>query len=590
MAPVFMSPSFFDPSLLVYALRGTSQSNGIRCEFFSWDLSISEEDLKAFCYNFVKNGRAQGVFLYSEKEWGRVGVYLVGFKAAFDYWRPFIAAEIQKMQKHILPESEPFKVGIMETKIFHEMKTKLEAEFQVQISFESDNVRITPATQEAIEKVFRRVKEMREGCRVLELPFVFCSFLLHQGRAKLHVENEIEKLYNLKVHLVPIEEKDVLNMLAFEEKGKGLGEIEMLVNKFLFLIPSEDALCQLVFSTESGKALFAQVVQENEGKLSIIVNERTQMCCVGTKDIEEKVKKRLLASLMTQEYVELPSEEVWNFCEKYWQFDDIQKNFHCEVKLAKDVKFAWAIVINGQMKNVSHCHQQIAIAVGKIDTKPVEFLNFTNGFESDVIKKLNEEKRCFVNLRSRTPIPWKKWIERRGSGRSLTYSLSFDTISVIGADDLKITLLPEEQSGAKSKKDFQSLDDDWVQMFVPSMGDEKKKDTVSRKINSILNLERRNILVDCERLQEKELKYCMKLMCYILNERVGKDLEISKCEFHDTRQEMFCWMTEIIDKHLNNKNVNVMEWKGRIIDMDVQEGQLAHQKVLNFLMLLSFGA
>ncbi|XP_062602864.1 uncharacterized protein LOC134264598 [Saccostrea cucullata] len=587
-APLFMFPLSCNINLLVNAFRDTSQRHGVVCEPLIWDFSKSEEDVQVFCINFVKNERPEGILLLWELKQGIYVVQLCGIKAAVDLWRPSIDAEIQKeKQKHVLPEPEPFKISSFETKILHEMKTKLEAEFQVQISFESDKMKITPTTQESIDSVFKRIHEMLKSCRML--PFSFRYFLLHQERAKLHIENEIEKLYSLKVHLLVFEEDGVPHLLAFEENGKELGEIEKAVSRLLFLIPSEDTLCQQIFSTESGKALFSQIVEENEGKLRMIYDERQQMCCVGTIDIEEKIKKRLLSSLTSQEFVELPSEQVWNFCKKHWQFEDIQKNFNCEVNLAQDVELPWAIEIKGQTENVSCCHQRIAMEVKKIDTKQIQCLNFTNGSDAHLIEKLNEEKRCLIDLRTRQPIPWKKWIEGRGLERSLTYSISFDTITVIKEDDLKITLLTEEQSGATSKEDCQYLHADWVQVFVPPMSNTRKKTTFFTKITNILTFNsekmgKRNILIDCKQLQEEELRYFMKLMCDILNERVGKDLEILKCEFHDTRQEMFCWMTEIIDKHLSNKNVNVFEWKGRTIDMDVQEGQLAQQQGFDVLV------
>ncbi|XP_062603406.1 uncharacterized protein LOC134265167 isoform X2 [Saccostrea cucullata] len=43
-------------------------------------------------------------------------------------------------------------------------------------------------------------------------------------------------------------------------------------------------------------------------------------------------------------------------------------------------------------------------------------------------------------------------------------------------------------------------------------------------------------------------------------------------------------MTSIIDDHLKNKNVEVLEWKGRCIEMDVQGGQLAQQKDFDVLV------
>lgn len=105
-----------------------------------------------------------------------------------------------------------------------------------------------------------------------------------------------------------------------------------------------------------------------------------------------------------------------------------------------------------------------------------------------------------------------------------------------------------------------------VQISVPSL---KTIDFVERGFKEVLKMNKLQwrklkLIVDCERVPEKELKTSMKIICYTLDDTRGSDSCITTCEFCDTRLEMFECMTKIIDAHFNNKDFEVLEWRGML--------------------------
>lgn len=107
-----------------------------------------------------------------------------------------------------------------------------------------------------------------------------------------------------------------------------------------------------------------------------------------------------------------------------------------------------------------------------------------------------------------------------------------------------------------------------VQMFIPCSDNLKKKDYVTTRFKEALkfnkeNLQKRNMIIDFDRVPEQELIFIMKIIIHTLDSAVGLDMCIAKCEFCDTRLNMFNCMTEVIDTYLKNTNPQVFEWIGR---------------------------
>lgn len=71
------------------------------------------------------------------------------------------------------------------------------------------------------------------------------------------------------------------------------------------------------------------------------------------------------------------------------------------------------------------------------------------------------------------------------------------------------------------------------------------------------------MIVDFDRVPEQELISIMKIIIYTLDSAVELNMDIAKCEFCDTRLNMFNCMTAVIDTYLNNTDPQVFEWKGR---------------------------
>lgn len=105
-------------------------------------------------------------------------------------------------------------------------------------------------------------------------------------------------------------------------------------------------------------------------------------------------------------------------------------------------------------------------------------------------------------------------------------------------------------------------------MFIPCSANPKKKDYVTTRFNEALkfnkeNSQKRNMIVDFDRVPEQELISIMKIIIYTLDSAVELNMDIVKCEFCDTRLNMFNCMTAVIDTYLNNTDPQVFEWKGR---------------------------
>lgn len=106
-----------------------------------------------------------------------------------------------------------------------------------------------------------------------------------------------------------------------------------------------------------------------------------------------------------------------------------------------------------------------------------------------------------------------------------------------------------------------------AQISVPSS---KTKDFVERGLKEVLKRNKEqwgkgHLIVDCERIPEKELKMSMAIICFTLDNSTGSNSCITMCEFCDTRLEMFDCMTKLIDaKYLNKGHFQVLEWKGML--------------------------
>lgn len=105
-----------------------------------------------------------------------------------------------------------------------------------------------------------------------------------------------------------------------------------------------------------------------------------------------------------------------------------------------------------------------------------------------------------------------------------------------------------------------------AQISVPSS---KTKDFVERGLKEVLKMnkeqwKKRHLIVDCERIPEKELKNSMTIICYTLDNTAGSESCITMCEFCDTRLEMFDCMTKLIDAYMKKKHFQVLEWKGML--------------------------
>lgn len=106
-----------------------------------------------------------------------------------------------------------------------------------------------------------------------------------------------------------------------------------------------------------------------------------------------------------------------------------------------------------------------------------------------------------------------------------------------------------------------------VQMFIPCSTNAKIKDIVTTRFKDVLKFnkeswQKESMIVDCDQVPEQELKVSVKMILHTLATAVKSDTCIAKCEFCDTRLNMFDCLTEVIDTHLNKKDPDVFEWKG----------------------------
>lgn len=458
--PVFMIPEnrrdFVEP--LQQLFRETVKQNNITCHLFDWDMSRPEKDFERFCKKWNDTKHYPGVFLSWDIWNEKVTLCLVGEKTQIELVKPLVESKLHKYAN--IPcanntDSVTWRTSMKSTiaKIFEQTKDSLETEFQVKISFKSDSeIEISAITNDIAQTVFRRVSEMSEGVRDLKLPDEYTMLLLSSEKARLFIKIEIRKHYELKIHFLQFKRNDLDILQVFEENNIELKGIEEKILKNLFCIPSTDGLCK-VFSSSVGKTISIELIKANAGKVQIVVDRTRQPCCVGTKDLEEKIRNSLAEFLFTKEIVIVSSEEVWRFCQRYQVFQDIVKNAGCDYQLTKDAECRWVVEVSGPEALVSQCCGNIKEEIKKITTKAVLSVDVSNeSMVTNLIDKWNAEKRCLINIRSeksKTPAPWKKWIKERGTDISTIYCVNFNvTVATeLQEDEFRVTLIPEELSG-----------------------------------------------------------------------------------------------------------------------------------------------
>lgn len=455
-APLFMIPVYRKDfvELLQQLFRETVKKSNIACHIFDWDMS--KNDSEWFCNKWNDDEHFSKVFLSWDICKEKVTLCLVGEKAQIEFVKPLVESELQKYTN--LPcadNTDPFTwrkpVKSIIAKIFEKTKERLETEFQVKISFKSDSeIEISATTNDIAQRVFRRVNEMSECVQDIELPNELKMLLLSSEKARLFIKTEMRKHYGLKIHFLQFNRNALDILQVFEENNIELEGIEEKILKNLFYIPSTDRLCK-VFTSSVGETISIELIKANNGKVQIVFDKTRQPCCVGTKDVEEKIRNSLATFLLTKEIVILPSEEVWRFCQRYQVFQDIAKDSGCDYQLTEDAECRWIVEVSGPKALVSDCCGNIEEEIKKITTKTVLSVDVLNeSLVTNLIDKWNAEKRCLINIRSeksKTPAPWKKWIKKRGTDISMIYCVNFNVATELQDDEFRVTLIPEELSG-----------------------------------------------------------------------------------------------------------------------------------------------
>lgn len=456
--PVFMIPEnrrdFVEPLQQIF--RETVKENNITCHLFEWDMSRPEKDFERFCKKWNDTKHYSGVFLSWDIWNEKVTLCLVGEKTQIEVVKPLVVSELQKYANIPCADNADFvtwRTSVKSTiaKIFEKTKESLETEFQVKISFNTDSeIEISANTYDIAQRVFRRVDEMSKYVRVIELSDEHKMLLLRSKKARFFIKTELKKKYELKIHFLQIKrnENDILQV--FEEKNGELEGIEQKILKNLFYIPSTDRLCK-VFISDIGKKLSTKLVEKNDGKVQIVFDKTRQLCCVGTKDVEEKIRNSLAKFLFTKEVVILPSEDILRFCQTHDVFQDIAKDRGCDYQLIEDAECRWVVEVSGPELLVSDCCGNIEEEIKKIKTKAVASIDFSNeSIVANLIDKWNAEKRCFIKIRSdklKRSAPWKKWIEKKGMNRNLIYCVKTNVTAELQEDEFKLVLIPDEISG-----------------------------------------------------------------------------------------------------------------------------------------------
>lgn len=456
--PIFMfsesQGDFVEP--LQHSFRKTVKQNNIICHMFDLDMSKPENDFKMFCEKCKDNEKYQSVLISWDKLDEKVIICLVGEKTQVELVKPVVESEL-KMKSSINYEdnAKPFTTRISlkgkGLKLLRTLKEHLETNFQVKISSEPNSeIEITAETKDVVKKLFERVKEISKHIQTLELPKEHTMFLLHSEKAQLYIKTELRMQFDWKIHFLPIEIDEPAVLHVVEENDTELKDISSKIMKCIFLIHSTDKLCQM-FTSDLGQRLRKCIAEKYEGKVQIILDSTNLPCCVGTKDLEEKIKIFLAKYVFNREIIKLPSEEVWRFCQKHSIFQNIQniaKENCCEVQLAE---YQLAMKINGPASLVSDCCRNIEMDIRNISSKTVILMDTPN--ESEITKlllKWNAEKRCFVSLRSdksKNSAPWKKWVDKKGMNINLVYSVNLNISQEIQEDEFKVVLKPEELEG-----------------------------------------------------------------------------------------------------------------------------------------------
>lgn len=456
--PVFMIPEnrrdFVEP--LQQLFRETVKQNNITCHLFDWDMSRPEKDFERFCKKWNDTKHYPGVFLSWDIWNEKVTLCLVGEKTQIELVKPLVESELQKYAN--IPcaantDSVSWRTSVKSTiaKIFEKTKESLETEFQVKISFDTDSeIEISAITYDIADKVFERVNKMSQCVRDLELPDEHKMLLLRSEKARLFIKTELKNNYKLKIHFLQIKrnENDILQV--FEENNVELEGIEQKILKNLFYIPSTDRLCK-VFISNIGKTLSTNLVGKNDGKVQIVFDETRQLCCVGTKDVEEKIRNSLVKFLFTKKKVILPSDDILKFCQTFDVFQDIAKDHRCDYQLTEDEECRWVVEVCGPEALVSDCCGNIKEEIKKITTKTVALIDISNeSIVANLIDKWNAEKRCFIKIQSdklKSSAPWKKWIEKKGMNINLIYCVKTNVSAELQEDEFKLVLIPDEMSG-----------------------------------------------------------------------------------------------------------------------------------------------
>lgn len=454
-SPVFMFPPTKEIVIeqLQRSFEETAKQHDIIYYTFVWDLKRPEKDLIGFCNHWNDTKTCSNVLLLFDITYGKIPC-LVGERPAVKAIRSSLESELNRyydnqfadaVEPHIWEE----KVNDTLFEIFEKMKETLEMDFKVAVSCgPNSKMKVTATSQDAITGVIRKVIEISNSVQSLKLPYVYLEFLNRSESAKLYIEQQLRKQNILKLHFLENDEYDTVQV--FEENNTDLEYVNKKIQDWLFIIPSTDKLCQ-IFSFDEGKKEFSRLVEENKGKVQMVLDGSKQLCCVGTIDVKEKIESTLSRFSLKNDYIKLPSEEVWQFCARHHMFQDIAKEASCEVKFAEN----WCVKVRGPVALISKCCDRIEKEIRKVKSETILSIDYESFDESSVanmIQKWNDGKRCFVNkqsVKAKPSAPWKKWIEKKGIEINMTYSVNLNSSPGIHENELKLVLIPQELTGGK---------------------------------------------------------------------------------------------------------------------------------------------
>lgn len=459
-SPVFMFPLTTEIVIeqLQRPFEETAKQHNIIYRFFDWDLNRPEKDLIGFCNHWNDTKTCSNVSLLFRKAYGKISFCLVGERPAVEAMKSSLKSELNRYNDSEFADAvEPYiwekKVDDTCFKVFEKIKEALEMAFKVTISSgPNSKIKVTATSEDAITGVIGKVSEISKSVQSLKLPYVCLEFLNRSESAKVYLEQQLRELKIMKLHFLENDEYDTVQV--FEENNTDLEYINKKIQELLFFIPSADELCQ-IFSFDEGKKEFSRLVEKNEGKVRMVLDESKQPCCVGTIDVKEKIENTLSRFRLKNDNVKIPSEEVWTFCAKHHMFQDIAKEASCEVKFAENKEFQWCVEVRGPVALLSKCCDRIEKEIRKVKSETILLTDDESFDESSVaklIQKWNDEKRCFVNklcVKAKPLAPWKKWIEKKGSEINMTYSANLNSSPGIDENELKLVLIPEQLTGGK---------------------------------------------------------------------------------------------------------------------------------------------